>query len=98
MIDLLVDSLACYRLTRLATVDTITDPARDFVEARSVEVEWTDDGVTDVQPWAFVRDLLDCHWCTGIWMAGILWLVPRRVRRALAVAAVAGLVADRVER
>lgn len=33
MIRLLVDAVACYRLTRLVTADTITDPFREAVIA-----------------------------------------------------------------
>lgn len=90
MNDLLLDVLAVFRLTRLAHRDAITAPARDWIEARSVEVttqpkvttllgakitqEYAT-GVRDVQPYAFARDLLDCGWCTSVWAAGAILLL-----------------------
>lgn len=141
-VDLLVDGLCAYRLTRLATRDTITEPVRDWIEARSVEVSSgrcgatdrslgrsappctrmsghigrhvaTDEGhltiadwsgpsseptlgsLVDVQPYAFARDALDCGWCTGVWAGLVTVLLPRPVRRALAIAAVAGFLSER---
>lgn len=119
MIDVLVDALAAYRLTRLARTDAITLRWRDTIEARSVEVkptvlhgefvrrdgtmtteyELTEEPGTlkDVQPYAFVRDLLDCGWCTSVWATGVTLLLPRWARRALAVAALAGIASQYLE-
>lgn len=104
-VDLLVDCLACYRLSRLVTRDTITAPARDWIEARSVIVvgeRYTSimgapvcaspTRVVDRQPYAFLRDLTDCPWCVSVWLGPLVLLLPRWVRRALALSAVAGLV------
>lgn len=106
MNDLVLDALAAFRLTRLAHRDTITQPARDWIMDRSVEVYPAFDGhpmvgepgtIRDVQPYAFVRDLLDCGWCTSVWAAGAvlaLRALPggRWVRNLLAVAGAAGLI------
>lgn len=100
-VDLVVDTLAAVRLTRLVVHDTITEPLRAAIEARSVAVEPNPDSpvgrLVDVQPWAFLRDVTDCGWCTGVWMgAGVVaarTLAPRAwrpVATALAMAAVAG--------
>lgn len=122
MIDVLVDALAAYRLTRLARTDTITLRWRDKIEARSVVVVpgptvmttaiVTNEGerydereyglhsqstVKDVQPYAFMREMLDCGWCTSVWATGVTLVLPRWVRRALAVAAVAGIVSQYLE-
>lgn len=95
MIDLLTDGLAVYRLTRLVTTDLITQPARDAIAALSTKP-------TDVQPWAFLRDLTKCDWCTSMWIAfgavAARRYVPRAwgpVAEALACSTVAGLIAER---
>lgn len=107
MIDLAVDALAAWRLTRLARTDTITEPARDWITERSVEVRASaadprtlaDDWSTlvNVQPFAFARDLLDCPWCTSVWMAALTLVLPRRLRRLLAIAALAGFAASMID-
>ena len=98
-LDLAVDALAAYRLTRLVTRDQITQPWRDRIEARSVEViasptEAMGD-LRDVWPWAFLRGLTDCMWCSGTWCAFGVRLLPRWMRRSLAVAALVGLISER---
>lgn len=111
MIALFIDALAAYRLTRLARTDTITLPLRDRIEARSVEVvpRYSVDSVTaregdlvDVQPYAFLRDLLDCAWCTSMYGAAATlllgrWRWGRALKRMLAVAAVAGGLASMLD-
>lgn len=56
---ILVDSLAVYRLTRLVTADTITEPMRNWIGGqRGGEVK---------RQKAF--DFITCPWCTSIWLA-----------------------------
>lgn len=107
--DLLTDALAVYRLTRLVTTDLITQPARDAIEAHATKrtdviplIGPSRPTVTDVQPWAFLRDVTQCDWCTSMWVAfGVLAarrLAPevwRPVAEALACSTVAGLIAER---
>jgi hypothetical protein len=52
MIWLLV-ALATYRLTRLATTDTLTAPAREWVQARYDRLGY----------------LVGCDWCSSMWLA-----------------------------
>ena len=52
MIWLLV-SLATYRLTRLVTTDTLTAPAREWVQARYDRLGY----------------LVGCDWCSSMWLA-----------------------------
>lgn len=85
IIDLVVDGLAAHRLTRLATADTITEPARRaFVE--DLVVAKQGHALTAGQREAFdaealvaftddppaLATLITCRWCAGIWIsAGI---------------------------
>lgn len=88
-LDLAVDAAAAYRLTRLVTSDTITDPAREAIGAR-----WPDSRL-DV--------LVNCPWCAGVWVAAFVQAASlaaprawRPVARALALAAIAGAAGARV--
>lgn len=97
MIEVALDVLAAARLARLVRRDTITAPARDWIDVRAY------DGDADVAPYAFVRDLLDCPWCATVWTAGAILALRRIpggrvVRDLLAVAAVAGFVEDYSDR
>lgn len=82
-ITLLTDALAAYRLTRLATADTLFHGPRDAL------VEWAykrQDRAELMRPmpnvpgaWAQVAEtdddppklatLVTCRWCMGVWMA-----------------------------
>lgn len=107
MIDLAVDALAAYRLTRLVTRDTITRPARAAViaaaygrgaEHMSAEL-WEDEVDGDPHPPALAK-LITCSWCASVWVGAGVMLARRLFPRAwqpcaygLACAAVAGLAA-----
>jgi hypothetical protein len=49
----LLVALATYRLTRLVTTDTLTAPAREWVQARYDRVGY----------------LVGCDWCSSMWLA-----------------------------
>ncbi|MFG6115609.1 DUF1360 domain-containing protein [Halobacillus sp. MO56] len=75
--ELVLLTLACFRLTRLLVDDTITDwlraPFHHYIEEIDQEgnVEtFIEVKGTGIQ--AFIGELLSCHWCTGIWASGIL--------------------------
>ncbi|MGN6695038.1 MAG: DUF1360 domain-containing protein [Aquihabitans sp.] len=82
-IELVVDALATYRLTRLATADVISEPLRRSVVGRSLR-RTQPDAEIDMAPSAptaqeLVDDLADppkaarlvtCRWCAGMWIAG----------------------------
>jgi hypothetical protein len=53
--DLVLASLATYRLTRLFTADKITQPLREWITARS---DW-------------FGYLVTCDWCLSIWLSTI---------------------------
>lgn len=55
-LDLLLLTLAAFRLTHLVVVDSITEPVRDRVKARS----------------AFFGELVTCYWCCGVWVSGLV--------------------------
>jgi hypothetical protein len=70
---LFIMGLAAFRLTRLIVIDKITEFIRSpFFD----EVE--EDGVIYLQPKEegmkkWIGTLLDCYWCTGVWVsAGLL--------------------------
>lgn len=84
--QLVVDVLATWRLVRLVQRDTITRAPRQAVLLWATNP--TPDGTRAQAGW--VADLLDCPWCLAVWAALVVRLLPRWVRRLLAVAAVAG--------
>jgi hypothetical protein len=105
--DLLVDGLATYRLTRLATADVISEPARMAVlrsvgaEPPSGEDDPTAEQVVDaMDDPPRLATLVTCRWCAGMWIAGGVaaarHLAPQQwtpVARGLALAAAAVLLA-----
>lgn len=89
-VDLLVDGLAVYRLTRLLTLDSLPPVrhARDKVLARWSESEWS--------------ELAVCPWCLSVWLAAAVVaaraVAPRAwspVAKVLAASAVAGWLSSR---
>lgn len=86
---LVVDALACYRLTRLVVADGITEPIRDRLITKR-------DGTT--RDWW--EQLISCRYCVGVWVGfGVMawrWLAPgvwTPIAYALAIACAAPLVA-----
>lgn len=102
-----VVALAAYRLTRIVTLDTISDPFR----ARLHRWAWNDDdpveGVDDEGRPAFfarpraawrtwVDGLVTCPLCLGVWVSAATyaawrWWDVAPVRAVIAIFAVAGL-------
>lgn len=92
MIALVLDALAAYRLTRLATTDTILDGPRDaLVRGAYARAGRADDGpsMPDVpgawSGWAMDDDrapklatLVTCRWCAGAWI-GLAVVAARRL-------------------
>lgn len=92
-LDLALDALASYRLTKLVRDDMITQPLRDAVEQRH--------GPPDRSR---VTYLLNCPWCLSVYFGLALALARGRlpgftrvVSRALAVSALTGLLAERAD-
>lgn len=84
--NLLVDALAAFRLTRLVTEDQITKRARTKIAASGPEK---------------LAILTECPWCAGFWIScGVIAarrVVPtlwEPVAEILAVSAVTGLIAE----
>ena len=106
-VDLVVDVLATYRLTRLATADVISEPARQAVLRRSgAEIGPEHVDLTAVEVVDALKDppriatLVTCRWCAGMWIAaavtGARLAAPRfwkPVSRGLALSAAAVLLA-----
>jgi hypothetical protein len=105
--DLVIDGLATYRLTRLITVDVITEPLRSAVVSSAGVSTAGDTSRTAAQavdelddPPALGR-LVTCRWCTGVWVAaaiaGARHLRPAAwapLARALALSSVGVLLAS----
>ena len=106
-LHLLVDGLATYRLTRLATTDVISEPMRMAVLRRvgalapSLEEGHTaQEVVEELEEPPRLATLVTCRWCAGMWIAmGVAaarMAAPRAwtpVARGLALSATAVLLA-----
>jgi hypothetical protein len=78
--DLLIDALATYRLTRLATADVISEPLRSSVVGRvmgsAIDPSGAHGPATALEAVEAVADppkvarLITCRWCAGMWIAG----------------------------
>lgn len=80
-IDLAVDALAAYRLTKLATDDAITEDPRRWLVERSYRWSYrvlpvgSEGAPTAVDLVSLDDDppklaiLLTCRWCMGVWVA-----------------------------
>lgn len=106
-LDLVVDLLAAYRLTRLATADVVSEPIRRsvVVAAGTSTPEGAPSGTAeelvagDPSP-PRLATLVTCRWCAGVWVAAGVGaaraLVPRAwppVAWSLALSAGAALLA-----
>ena len=80
-IELAVDFLATYRLTRLATADVISEPARQTLVGRLIAGlegvpeppppdKTAQEMVDDIADPPKLARLVTCRWCAGIWIAG----------------------------
>lgn len=100
--ELLIISLASFRLTRLIVFDKITEFLRaPFFEE---EIDINEDGTKEVYYIPkkgmftnFIGELLSCYWCTGVWSALAICIFyftnPALATPILIVLAVAGLAA-----
>lgn len=106
-LPLVVDALATYRLTRLATADVISEPARMAV-LRKVGAEpppgqedpTAQEVVEALEDPPRLATLITCRWCAGVWIAAGVTAArlaaPRLwepVSRGLALSATAVLLA-----
>lgn len=107
-LELAIDGLAAYRLTRLATADIISEPLRrsvvDRMVANGTEPPPEGDTAQDVvdamsEPPKLAR-LITCRWCAGMWIAagvvGARTFAPKAwspLARTLALSAAATLIA-----
>ena len=87
MTDLLLNGLACWRLSRLITKDEIT------AHARTSLIEWTLDNDHPQ-----IRYLATCNHCLSVWAAfAVLMMRRSKLRDLLAVAAVSSIVYELLE-
>jgi hypothetical protein len=89
--SLLLNGLACYRLARIITKEA--GPFDAFHQLRSA-VGVYDFGANG-QPQSTLGKLFDCPYCTGVWVALILVLLPKCKAQKLLIywLAVAGVQA-----
>jgi hypothetical protein len=83
--EFVIDTLAAARIVRLVTEDTITEPARAWIDEHAPEK---------------LSDLVTCPWCMGVWVAAGVFaarrVAPRAwdpLARALALAELASAIA-----
>lgn len=89
------EALAAYRLQRLLGVDAIGEPAR------AAALAWLYPRRPRAAAW--LGELLDCPWCRAVWAAGAVVALRRlpggrALRDALALAALAALLAQAIDR
>ena len=103
---LLLDGLATYRLTRLATADVISEPVRMAVLRKAgaepppgTEDPTAQEVVESLKDPPRLATLVTCRWCAGMWIAAGVTaarlVVPRLwdpLSRALALSAGAALL------
>lgn len=99
-IELIIISLASFRLTRLIVFDKITEFLRSpFFEE---EIEINESGEEEVYyvpkkgfVVGFIGELLSCHWCTGVWssiaVCILYYFFPNYATPILLILAVAGI-------
>lgn len=107
-LELAIDGLAAYRLTRLATADVISEPWRRSIVDRAVanggeeppEADTAQDVVDALSEPPKLARLITCRWCAGMWIAagvvGARAVAPRAwspVAKTLALSAAATLIA-----
>jgi len=104
--ELLVDALATYRLTRLATTDVISEPVRLALLRKAgaeppptAEDPTAQDIVESLDDPPRLATLVTCRWCAGVWIAAGVMVartaMPRAwqpVSQALALSAAAVLL------
>lgn len=107
--EVAVDAVACYRLTRLATGDGITEPARSAILRQVYLAFRGEDDVADMEAdaphstWTEraaddpdapkLATLLVCRWCAGVWVAAGIAVARRRWPTRWAVVAEVATVA-----
>lgn len=102
LLNFIIVTLACFRLTRLFVFDKITEflraPFFDEIE------EENEEGTKEVYYLPkqtpikkFIGELLSCYWCTGVWVSAALVIgylfLPAIFVPIILVFAVAGLAA-----
>jgi len=73
-LNIAVDTLAVYRLTKLINEDRITEPLRDLIAAKFPKVKSKKTGLMELSMPAY---LLSCPWCVSIWAAGFIFTLRR---------------------
>jgi hypothetical protein len=93
-LELALDTVAAYRLTRLATADTITEPLRGSIITASYAWNGDEDQLAlqrEANPFSTWADLVSmdpeppkmaklvtCRWCAGWWISVLVVLMRRR--------------------
>lgn len=99
-LEILILSLACFRLTRLLVYDRITAFIRNLFLEEMEEVDQSGQKEIYLVPKkglikGFFGELLSCYWCTGVWSAIVVcafyYLIPIYSEPVILVLAIAGL-------
>lgn len=97
--NFLIDALATYRLTRLATEDTLTEPLREYVFNSP---RLPDPSLSHYPPphSPFRPNpayILTCPHCASIYAAAFTLIAPAPLKKILALAAVTTLIHEYTE-
>ena len=89
--DFVIDALATYRITRLITEDTITEPVREAV----FDSDLPDPSLSHFPQHSLIPNpayILTCPHCASIYAAALTLIAPSPVKKILALAAVTTLI------
>ncbi|MBU7319013.1 DUF1360 domain-containing protein [Paenibacillus oleatilyticus] len=99
LLDFIVFCLAAYRITHFLVFDKVFDPIRNFFVTRDYGGPIPTFTLQGGSIRKYIGKLLNCHWCTGIWvsfaMVGFNWAFRDAASwffLALAAAAVLSLI------
>lgn len=74
VLNLIIDTVAVYRLTKLVNEDKITEPVRDAVAGKYPPVRSKKTGLKEQSLPVY---LINCPWCVSIWAAGLIFTLRR---------------------
>lgn len=92
LVDLLVHSLATWRVSNMLVSERGPFDVFIWVRSQTGILHYDDGSIAQVNP----TNPLSCLWCTSVWVALFLGLLPACVLRALAASALAIAIRERV--
>lgn len=90
--DLIIDALTTYRITRLVTEDTITDPLREKIFDSRFLPDPSSSHFPDHPLIPNPAYILTCPHCASVYAAALTLILPNPAKKILALAAVTTLI------